>query len=269
MITFLIESKDGLPLHDFGFTVIDAINQLKWYWRESCNYEFVRVNSTYFGRDDISSGSNWVKLMGDGKHIPIGSIEFVGEFIKKFYGKELPKPLNIPEKLGVPPHLQIHTKRNCGIFEHSLERLQYLWKDQMPFFVKSNTQIKKFAMVVYDEHDLYSIPPDESYFLSSYIEIISEWRTFVFHDKIVGLSHYDGDCLLIPDVVEIQKMVDTYKEDENRPVAYTLDVGVNKNVNQGTFIIEVHDFFSVGLYGFPQLDILLKMYQEGFKRLIK
>jgi len=50
-----------------------------------------------------------------------------------------------------------------------------------------------------------------------------------------------------------------------QPIAYTLDVGV---VNDKTYIIEVHDFFSCGLYGFSNHQILPFMFSRWFNSFI-
>ena len=97
---------------------------------------------------------------------------------------------------------------------------------------------------------------------SEQVEIDSEWRTFIFKGKIVGLQNYLGDFTLFPDVDLIRKMVSVFVP---APVAYTLDVGINKN---GTFIIEVHDFFSCGLYGFENFNILPAMFSSWMYQFI-
>jgi hypothetical protein len=58
-------------------------------------------------------------------------------------------------------------------------------------------------------------------------------------------------------------MTQAYK---SAPVAYTLDVGVN---NDGTFVIECHDFFSCGLYGFAKLDILPPMFSQWYHEFLR
>jgi hypothetical protein len=55
-------------------------------------------------------------------------------------------------------------------------------------------------------------------------------------------------------------MIKAYSKEA--PVAYTLDVGVNK---KHTFIIEAHDFFSCGLYGFADLKLLPLMFYRWFR----
>ena len=47
------------------------------------------------------------------------------------------------------------------------------------------------------------------------------------------------------------------------PVAYTLDIGVKwKEGGNETFVIECHDFYSCGLYGFSDLNKLPFMFNR-------
>lgn len=49
------------------------------------------------------------------------------------------------------------------------------------------------------------------------------------------------------------------------PVAYTLDVGIS---NSKTLIIEVHDFFSCGFYGFSEHKIIPFMFSRWFNEYV-
>ncbi|MMZ69105.1 hypothetical protein D1872_318800 [compost metagenome] len=69
---------------------------------------------------------------------------------------------------------------------------------------------------------------------------------------------------MLPDVELIKQMAASYS---TSPEAYTLDVGVNHK--EGTFLIEVHNMFSVGTYGFSENRLLPQMFIAGFKHLIK
>jgi len=80
---------------------------------------------------------------------------------------------------------------------------------------------------------------------------------------LVGLQNYTGDFTMFPNVNKINEMIQTYK---SSPVAYTLDIGIN---DKDTFVIEVHDFFSCGLYGFSNHKILPFMFSKWFNNHIK
>ena len=100
------------------------------------------------------------------------------------------------------------------------------------------------------------------YQFSQVILIDSEWRAFVYKGKLVGLQNYCGEFTLFPDVEKIKEMIKAYK---SAPIAYTLDVGINAN---GTFVIEVHDFFSCGLYGFSDSSLPF-MFSQWFHQYIQ
>ena len=95
-------------------------------------------------------------------------------------------------------------------------------------------------------------------------DILSEWRVFVYHNKIQQVCYYDGDPLVFPDGNRIQMMVDEYSRN-NAPVAYTLDVYNTKN---GTFVMECHRFFSCGLYGFSDYRILPYMFSQAWHEMM-
>ncbi|MNY01093.1 hypothetical protein D3C86_1336070 [compost metagenome] len=69
---------------------------------------------------------------------------------------------------------------------------------------------------------------------------------------------------MFPDVKLINDMISTYND---CPPAYTLDIGMNEDI--GSFIIEVHNFYSCGLYGFNDWKILPQMFLRSFYHLMK
>lgn len=173
------------------------------------------------------------------EYCPVGSVEFVLNYLKVNFDLE-PKPKNVPDEL-----LSYHfTGRD--IFNGTEKDI----KGKM--FVKSNDQIKGFTAICNEA-------PIGNYQISSIIDdITSEWRAFVYNGKLVGLKNYTGRFDVFPDVDMINDMIKTYK---SGPIAYTLDVGV---VHEDTFVIEVHDFFSCGLYGFNDHRILPHMFYRWF-----
>ena len=48
----------------------------------------------------------------------------------------------------------------------------------------------------------------------------------------------------------------------NSPIAYTIDIGVDYNCNN--YLIEVHNFYSVGLYGFFDYKMIPVMFNRWF-----
>lgn len=180
--------------------------------------------------------------------IPIGSVEFVSKYLDKFH-KKTPKPKNIPEELFK------YAKRN--VFNGTEEDFWGKGKK----FVKSNLFIKYPINGILNS-ETYDLPIG-LYQYSDIIDIESEWRAFIHKNELVGLQNYLGDFTKFPDIFLIKDIIKNYEE---APISYTLDVGVNDN---GTFIIEIHDFFSCGLYGFEDLSILPYMFSQWFYEFIR
>jgi hypothetical protein len=134
------------------------------------------------------------------------------------------------------------------------------------YFVKNNDKIKGFAEVIeLKEPGMLPISAG-NYQVSQFISIDSEWRAFVYEGKLVGLQNYTGEFTKFPSIWLIDDMIIAYKKSGEAPVAYTLDVGVN---DYHTFVIEVHDFFSCGLYGFADHAKLPIMLNKWFKEYLK
>lgn len=171
-------------------------------------------------------------------YIPIGSVEFVSKYINDYYGIT-PKPKNIP--------LELIGKNWTGRTVINGTEKDIIGEK----FVKSNDKIKSFT-------EICKTAPKGNYQISDLIDIESEWRAFVYEGKLVGLQNYAGEFSIFPNVDKIKAMINAYK---TQPIAFTLDVAISNN---DTVIIEVHDFFSCGLYGFSEHKILPFMFSKWF-----
>jgi hypothetical protein len=218
---FLIQTFEDKIKHDFSFTLIQSIEYQNWLRQDN---SFVYVTS-----DSV--------MLPD--YCPIGSVEFVCEYLKKYFGL-IPKPINIPLELMKREYL------NRTVINGTEKDISGI------MFIKSNDKIKHFT-------EICDQAPEGNYQISSVIEIDSEWRAFIYQGKLVGLQYYSGEFTLFPDVKKIQKMIEDYTL---CPIAYTLDVAISEGE---TVIIEVHDFFSCGLYGFSDHKILPFMFFKWFK----
>jgi hypothetical protein len=234
MITFLIQTVNNEITHDFAFVLKEAVKYQNWYRME--NY----YNCIY--SDTIYNFPNC---------IPIGSVEFVHEYLRQYYNIDELKPLNIPKEL----HREKYLGRN----------IIYGTKDLITkkSFVKSTDKIKFFTDIV-DSNQL-SFVPDGNYMISDIIEIQSEYRCFVYENKLVGIQNYSGDFTIFPNIEIINDMISDYV---NSPIAYTLDIGILNNGKN--VIIECHNFYSCGLYS-TNFDyrILPQMFIKSFNEIIK
>lgn len=230
---FLIQRIDGEVVHDFSFKLLEAFKYWTWWYTLDINI----IEYKFYDGGEIEPD-----------YIPVGSVEFVSNYLETYYGKR-PKPINIPLQL-------LDEKYTLRKVFNGTEKDIVGEK-----FVKSNDKIKSFT-------EITTTAPVGNYQISDVIdEIDSEWRAFVYNKnvydkKLVGLQNYSGDFTLFPDVDKIHEMIKVYTDS---PTSYTLDIGVNKN---GTFVIEVHDIFSCGLYGFSSKK-LPHMYRDWFNEFIK
>jgi len=250
-MNFLIQTKDEQPIHDFSRELIEGCRYNKWLdksFKYSIDFVDWDVNDKSF--DFIDS---------DIDLIPIGSVEFVSAYLERFYGVT-PKPRNIPDVLN-KPDLTYRTIFNGT--KHDLK----IGEEK---FVKSNEKIKSFTGVITKDVTDFSHIPDGELQISDIINIDSEYRCFVYKGELVGLKHYSGDFTVFPSIAQIYVMINEFKD---APVAYTLDIGINNHSGRylkpkETFIIEVHDFFSCGLYGFNDYRLLPHMFTKWFREYI-
>jgi hypothetical protein len=236
--TFIIQTINGEVTHDFSFHLLEAIKYNNWYQNEKI-YHYILTNDLGCYKTDKDN-------------IPVGSVEFILNALKYNCGIEKIKPLNVPLELMKPEYLKRWVKivKTNSIVTNTGDE---------SIFVKDNTKIKGICDIIPEN---YSYPIGE-WLVSEVVDIESEWRAFVFNDKLVGLQNYSGDFTLFPDVKLIKEMINEYK---GINPCYTLDVGVN--YSKGTFILESHDFFSCGLYGFSDYRILPKMFIATWNKLI-
>lgn len=214
---------------DFIIALEQAVNFQRW--ANGSNHEIVRVRRANVAAQRLGADA-----------IPVGSVEFVREYLKELTGIE-PKPINIPEQLMDMKW----TKRHVYNFNSTNG-------DLLPGrrFVKSTDTIKGFTEIT-DE------VPAGNYLISDLVNIESEYRAFVYKGKLVGLKNYVGDFTLFPHIGTIEAMIESFT---NAPVAYTLDIGILED--KGTAIIEVHDFFSCGLYGWNDVRIYPQMLRDWY-----
>jgi hypothetical protein len=237
-----VNSKNGYPelKYDFQFHIIEAIKYQNW-WDQNVKNDYVLTDCIY--KSDFSG------------FIPVGSVEFVLDFYKQYHGIENIKPINIPEDLHWYKFLKrfvvVGNKNEWSKWIENYENKEY--------FVKSIDKIKGMTDVF-----KYCDIPEGKLLMSELIDIDSEWRCFVHKNKLVGMQNYSGDFTLLPDINFVRHMINSYK---NSPMAYTLDVGVNKQ--DGTFLIEAHQFFSCGLYGFADYRVLLDMVVDTHSEILK
>jgi len=258
---FLIQKINGEIRHDFAFTLLESNRFKNWLNR---NNKKEKISAKFLNYIETVEPNDIYPIQFKPyheKYVPVGSVEFVTDFIHHFYGLNV-KPINVPEELYSPWN---YAGRDIWNGNHLL-----LENTAGKFFVKSADKIKGFSEVVECRDTgnfgtTYSIEiPIGKYQYSNYVNgINSEWRAFVYDGKLVGLRNYCGEFTVFPNVKRIKEMIKAYK---SAPVAYTLDVGVT---DYDTIVIECHDFFSCGLYGFAEHPIYPNMLHKWFWQYIQ
>ena len=187
--------------------------------------------------------------------IPIGTLEYVRTWLKKYKGIEEMKPIEVPEILREEKYLG----RSYDIVSfEDLELKGYK-------FIKDIDKLKQFSFTGdlgnLDKND-ESIFVSQNYLISNVVDIMSEYRVFVSDMSIKAIQFYDGDCTVFPNVSLLREMVGKYYLVQDRPKSYTMDIAVLKNGR--TIILEVHPVVSVGTYGYSSSE-LLNMYKNGIE----
>lgn len=185
--------------------------------------------------------------------IPIGSLEFVGTWLKKYKGIETMKPIEVPEVLREEKYLG----RSYDIISFDdLELDGYK-------FIKDVDKLKQLSFIGnlgnLDKND-ENVFVSQNYLISNVVEIMSEFRVFVSDMSIKAIQFYDGDCTVFPNISLLREMIGKYYFVNDRPKSYTMDIAVLKNGR--TVILEVHPVVSVGTYGYCDYE-LLNMYKDG------
>jgi hypothetical protein len=239
---FLIQQINGKIIHDFSFTLLKSIEYQNWLQQDNSFIKYKFLNTKWDGEkfDEV------IFKPFHKKYVPVGSVEFVTQFLQYFYNKT-PEPLNVPEELFKYTYRGIYngTEKSLPIFKNA--------------FVKSNDKIKGYCNIVECNAQI----PVGNYQISELIKINSEWRAFIYNQKLVGIQNYSGDFEIFPDIDILKLMILKY---ESAPIAYTLDIGINE---EHTFVVEAHDFFSCGLYGFSNHRIYPQMLNQWFRNYIK
>lgn len=196
---------------------------------------------------------------------PIGTIDFVTAYLRNAYGIKRENPIEIPKYLRTDEFL----KRDY--FFTSWDKLP----KHGTYFLKDVSELKNFGQVIQADYfindDLFNytrqlvLPKDHVYLVSSLFNIKSEYRVYVLQHEIEAIVCYDGDCTIFPDVNLIKKAVSLIRNNEEWLRSYTIDIMVGV---EGTAIIEIHNFTSIGLYSTIWGSSLIWAYKDGIDYIV-
>lgn len=246
MFLFVIQSKNNIPLFDFGFTMIKSIEYHKDFKENHYEYVLVETYQEFLLKME-EAGEKWDYK----KVIPVGSLEFTAFFLDN---KEM-------RAINIPPELM--DKKFTGR-EVSVVKKKDLTINK-PTFVKE-FKYKGLTDILFRTEDIPSrIEESADLLISEVVDFVSEYRVFVFEERILDMKHYLGDPFTVPSEKKIYEMI--YAFGRNTLSSYTLDVAVTSEGE--TVIVEIHPFVSVGLYGYADYKYLPPMFIRGFSFLNK
>lgn len=259
---FLLQTVGGKVVHDFVFELERSLEYQEWLGRNNdvayCELEQIRKLNYGVDSDAIVN------------YVPVGTVEFVTEFCKAFISEDADKrikPINVPLELMSMEYRGVKTV-NIELTDDNRIEIDGIIKGNSGMYLKSNDRIKDRRTLHVSGVD--NSFPNGNYQLSETIpNILSEYRCFVYNDRLLGIQWYSGDFKVFPDVKRIELFMSKYRYDygnDHAPQAYTLDVYVSE---KGTFVMEVHNLFSCGLYGFSDYKNLPYMMSRAFMELKK
>lgn len=248
MTLFLIESEmdnrgNILPSQDFGYFTIEATKFQNWYERGKI-YDYRLIRDLSFKSNPAGAPEmehyNYLHI----NCIPVGSVEFCETWYRSM-GVANIKPLNIPEELWKYAGREVFVS-------NSTPDKHYFMKNINNIKAPHNGEIQGCANIKYDKM-----------FFTEWIEdVVSEWRVFILNKKILGIKCYSGDEWILPSKSFIEEIVSNYGK-----VSYTLDVMIDKG--NKNYIVELHDFFACGLYGFDDYTGIINMMKRTQSDLLK
>ena len=214
--------------------------------------------------------TNYIMNIATKNDIPIGDIKFVSKWLQAIHNIDRENPIEIPAYLRTEEFL----KRDYTITT---------W-DKLPehgkWFIKDISELKIFGSEVNTDYEKIKewfekpeyefstnlvLNKEHLFQVSSIFNILSEYRVYVIDGEIEAISNYNGDCTLLPDINLVKKAISMINYNEKWLKSYTLDIMVGK---EGTAIIEVHNFTSVGLYNNIWGNNLLYAYKQGIDYLL-
>ena len=260
---FLIQTIGSEITLDFCFELLRSFEFCKWRG-ETVEYKKIELE------DLTPDYDGW---------IPVGTIEIIERYLEVQYHCTTPEkiltPINVPrEFIGKESSGFVFEGRPEEVYEY----LQSRDLDTVPVYLKTMTSLKDHrnghlgnALPILD------LPEDLVIQVRPEMNILSEWRCFVMDNELVGCQWYSGDFLEFPGRTRIRELVDQwvgprslggYGKTGTLDLAVTLDFGRPGGARSvQTVVMEAHDFYSCGLYGFSDYQKLPGMFSRGWREI--
>jgi len=193
--------------------------------------------------------------------LAIGSVAFVHRALERA-GARVPDPIDYPESLRHHYGRDI-VKTTLGHVQTRLDA-----RTRPAFFLKPwhhRAFGARLCGQLHDIQDLWNLNDDTPVWTSSFVDILSEFRQYVLEKKTIGLHHYAGEPLDIPDRDDMLLAIKQYQD---APAAYGIDWAVIQTQDGiKTVIIEVNDGIALGNYGLHR-NRMFQMYKARWDELV-
>ena len=226
-------------------------------------------HKTLYTYDELTLADLDTYQFNDKKYIPIGNIDFVTKVMQLVYDPYfIEQPIEIPIYLQTPEFLKRIYKvckwneipRTGKWFLKDASQIKYLSLcTNMEFFI--NDEIFDYKPKTKFDASL-SLPKTDDYIISSPYQIQSEYRLYIINGKLEHIASYGNSVLPLPDMDLINKAIKLINENEPYLKSYSLDIMVGP---EGTAIIEIHNFASLGLYSATFDQELITAYIQGIE----
>lgn len=272
-ITFLLQTKNGKPIFDFQYALIEAINQREWL--DNTGGSILKLIRTAEAGFRIIDSSPEAQVLGISeaarRHIPVGSVSFVEAFLERYFNTSI-TAYNVPEFLVAKEFTQRRYYKELSV---SFTMIALYANPHTRFLIKDALHVKGYCDIHrYDDglaglREQLAVDEESSYDVSEWLsgerEIKGEFRVFVEDNRILGVRQYVGewDAYRLLDDNFIRKVVKTIGNHtvSNRLPCYTVDIAVL--ANETNAVMEMHPFISCGLYGFETVR-LPKMVRDAY-----
>jgi hypothetical protein len=169
------------------------------------------------------------------KHPFIGSVEFMRLVFSRIGITDVKLPQNSNRSHQILTLGEVKSRVSCG------EKL----------FIKP-LEIKLFTGFVLDNsiyNSITGIPDDTQVLVYEPFasQIVAEWRTYIFENKIEDIKNYSGDLFVVPNKKFIEELIQ--KNRSTFPNAYVIDIGILQGGDN--VVIEYNDAWAIGNYGMP------------------
>lgn len=257
---FLIQTINEKVVHDFCFELERGIDYWKWKGEQVdvIYAELSELEYLILEHDDIS------------EYIPQGTIEFVFEFINLYIKpNSIIHPVPISSIRGFGHDGAWITDSLSDFVKNELTL-----SDKADVYIKSVTKFKAKFSGRYNLGELRKEIPENlkneklqvTYFCK---HVESEFRCFVYKDELLDIKRYKFTSLNSfpsPENMEdILSLKDEITEEYKLP-AYSFDILLDSSGN--TRLLEIHEIFSTGLYGFSDYEYYPWMVVRGFQKIV-